>query len=82
MGAHTAQTVSKHVWVRQCIFHNLTAHDGHLIMQEIGKFDQMIHVIPNALEKYMSSVLGKNLVFITSMQFTDSSLKLVVQGNF
>ena len=35
-------------------FHNLKNYDSHLIMQELGKFDLKINVIPNGLEKYMS----------------------------
>ena len=33
-----------------------------------------INVIPNGFEKYMAFFLGKNLVFIDSMQFMNSSL--------
>ena len=29
------------------IFHNLKCYDSHLIIQEIGKFDVKISVIPN-----------------------------------
>ena len=36
------------------IFHNLKGYDSHFIMQEIGKFDQEISVIPNNMEKYMA----------------------------
>ena len=32
------------------IFHNLKGYDSHLIMQEIGKFDVKIGVIPNGLK--------------------------------
>ena len=32
-------------------FHNLRGYDSHLIMQEIGKFNKDINVIPNNLEK-------------------------------
>ena len=32
------------------IFHNLKCYDSHLIIQEIGKFDVKISVIPNGLE--------------------------------
>ena len=31
------------------IFHNLNNHDSHLIMQELGKFNLKINVIPNGL---------------------------------
>ena len=50
-----------------------------------GKFrgaahwEQHINVIPNGLEKYMASFLSKNLVFIDSMQFMNSSLDKVVK---
>ena len=38
------------------------------------KFDVKIKVIPNGLEKYLAFYLNKNLVFIDSMQFMNSSL--------
>ena len=36
-------------------------------------------VIPNGLEKFMN-ILNKNLVFINSMQFMNSSLEKVIQN--
>ena len=36
------------------LFHILRGYESHLIMQEIGKFDVKIDVIPNGLEKYMA----------------------------
>ena len=56
------------------IFHNLKGYDSHLIMQEIGKFDVKIGVIPNGLEKYMQFAFNKSLAFINSMQVMNSSL--------
>ena len=44
-------------------------------MQQIGKFDEKINVIPNNLERYMAIMLGKYLVFIDSLQFMNSSLE-------
>ena len=41
------------------IFHNLKGYDSHLIMQEIGKFDVKISVIPNGLEKCMGFTINK-----------------------
>lgn len=35
------------------IFHNLRGYDSHFIMQEIGKFNLYVNVIPNNIEKYM-----------------------------
>jgi hypothetical protein len=57
------------------VFHNLRGYDSHLIMQEIGKFGLEVNVIPNNMEKYMSFSLGKNIVFIDSVQFMTSSLE-------
>ena len=62
------------------IFHNLKGYDSHLIMQEIGKFDVKISVTPNALEKYMTFTINKNLVFIDNMQFMNSSLDALVKN--
>ena len=62
------------------IFHNLKGYDSHLIMQEIGKFDVKVNVIPNRLEKYMAFTINNNLVFIDSMQFMNSSLDSLVKN--
>ena len=32
------------------VFHNLIKYDSHLVMQELGKFNLEINVIPNGLE--------------------------------
>ena len=39
-----------------------------------------INVIPNGLEKYMAFFLGKNLVFIDSMQFMNSNFNKLVKN--
>ena len=62
------------------IFHNLRGYDSHLIFNELDKFDVKISVIPNGLEKYMAFFLNKNLVFIDSMQFINSSLDKLVKN--
>jgi hypothetical protein len=67
-------------WKVPVVFHNLRGYDSHLIMQEIGKFKMDVNVIPNNMEKYISFSLGKNLVFIDSIQFMASSLEALV-GN-
>ena len=56
------------------IFHNLEGNDSHLIFSELHKFNLKVDVIPNGLEKYMAFFLGRDLAFIDSMQFMDSSL--------
>ena len=48
--------------------------DSHLIMQEIGKFNNDINVIPNNMEKYMAFMIDRNLIFIDSFQFMSQSL--------
>ena len=55
------------------IFHNLRGYDGHLIMQEIGKFNKNINVIPNDMERNMAFMIS-DLVFIDFFQFMSSSL--------
>ena len=62
------------------IFHNLKDYDSHLIFNKLDKFDVKIKVIPNGSEKYMAFFLIKNLVFIDSMQFTNSSLNKLVKN--
>ena len=62
------------------IFHNLRSYDSHFIFNELDKFDVKIKVIPNGLEKYMAFFLNKNLVFIDSMQFMNSSLDKLVKN--
>ena len=62
------------------IFHNLRGYDSHLIFSELNKFDVKINVIPNGLEKYMAFFLNKNLVFIDSMLFMNSSLDKLVRN--
>ena len=62
------------------IFHNLRGYGSHLNFDELKKFDVKIDVIPNRLEKYMVFFLNKNLFFIDSMQFMNSSLKKLVKN--
>ena len=61
------------------IFHSLKGYDSHLTFNELNKFDVNISVIPNGLEKYMAFFLNKNLAFIDSMQFINSSLGKLVK---
>ena len=48
-------------------------------MQELGKFDFKINVIPNVLEKYMSFQISDKLAFIDGFQFLSSSLDSLVK---
>ena len=43
-------------------------------MEELGKFNLKINVMPNGLEKYMSFSINKKLSFIDSLQFLSSVL--------
>ena len=56
------------------VLHNLNNYVSHLIMQELGKFNLKINVIPNALEKYMSFSINNRLSFIDSFHFLSSLL--------
>ena len=62
------------------VFHNLKNYDSDLIMQELGKFNLKINVIPNGLEKYMSFSTNSKLSFIDSFQFLSSSLDSLVKN--
>ena len=62
------------------IFHNLRGYDSHLIFSELDQFDVKINVIPNGLEEYMEFYLNKNLVFMDSMKFMNSSLDTLVKN--
>ena len=63
------------------IIHNLKGYDSHLIFSVLHKFNLNINVIPNGLEKYMALFLGKDLVFIDSMQFMNFSLDKLVKNS-
>ena len=62
------------------IFHNLKGYDSHLIFKELSKFNVKISAIPNGFEKYMAFMINKNIVFIDSMQFMNSSLDSLVKN--
>ena len=62
------------------IFHNLRGYDSHLIIKELCNLNVDVSIIPNGLEKYMSCVVNKNLIFIDSMQFMNSSLDSLVKN--
>ena len=62
------------------IFHNLKGYDSHLIFSELHKFNLKVDVIPNGLKKYMAFFLGRDLVFIDSMQFMNCSLDKLVKN--
>ena len=68
------------------VFHSLKNYDSHLIMQELGKFNLKINVIPNGVRKYMSLSINNKLSFIDSFQFLifslDSSVKNVTKDDF
>ena len=51
-----------------------------MIIKEISNFDVKVDVIPNGLEKYMAFTINRNLVFIGSMQFMNSSLDSLVKN--
>ena len=43
-------------------------------MQETGKFNLKVNVIPNGLEKYTSFNINNNLIVIDNFEFLSSSL--------
>ena len=51
-----------------------------MIFKELSRFNVKICVIPNGLEKYIAFTINKNLVFVDSIQFVNSSLDLLVKN--
>ena len=51
------------------VFHKLKNYDSNLIIQEQGKFNLKINIIPNGLEKYMSFTMNNELSLLTSSNF-------------
>ena len=49
-------------------------------MQELGKFNLKINVIPNGLEKYISVNINNKLNFTDICQFLSSSLDSIVKN--
>ena len=62
------------------IFHNLRGYDSHLIIQEIEKYNKVINVIPNNMQKYMAFMIERNLIFIDSFQFMSLSLSYLANN--
>ena len=57
------------------IFHNLEGYDGHIIFKELNNFDNIdIQVIPKTSEKYMSTIINRNIIFLDSLQCCKESL--------
>ena len=61
-------------------FDNLKNYDSHLIIQELGKINLKVNVVPNELEKYISFIINNKLIFIDSFQFPSSSLESFVEN--
>ena len=49
-------------------------------MEELGKFNLKVSVIPNGLEKYVSFTISNKLSSINSLQFSSSSLNSLVKN--
>ena len=49
-------------------------------MQELGKVNLELNIIPNGLEKYMSFTINNKLSFIDGFQFLSSSLDSLVEN--
>ena len=62
------------------IFHTLKNYDSHLIIQELGKCNLKINVVPNGLEKYMSLTINNKLRFIDNFQFLSSLFDSLVKN--
>ena len=56
------------------IFHNLQEYDDHIIFKELNTFDVDIDVIPKGIDKSMSIIVNRHIMFIDSLQFYNGSL--------
>ena len=55
-------------------FHNLKGYDSHFLIQEIGKFNKKMSILPTNTEKFISFSIG-NVIFKDSLQFMSDSLE-------
>ena len=62
------------------VFNNLNNDGSHLIIQELGKFNYKISVIPNELEKYTRFTISNKLTFIDNFQLLSFSLDSLVKN--
>ena len=60
--------------------HNSRGYASHLVMQKINKLDVKLNFIPNGFQKFMVFTINNNLVFIDSMQCTNSSLNKLIKN--
>ena len=51
------------------IFHNLQEYEVQIIFKELNNFNVDIEVIPETIDKYMSIIVNKNIIFVDSLQF-------------
>ena len=56
------------------IFPNLQGYYGHLIFEELNNLNVDIEVIPKDIDKYMSIIAKRYIIFIDSIQFYNGSL--------
>ena len=49
-------------------------------MQELGKFNVRVNIIPNVLERYISFTINNKLIFINGFQVLSSSLDSLVKS--
>ena len=52
----------------------IQGYDGHIIFKELCNFDGDVAIIPKGIDKYMSIIVNRNITFIDSLQFYNSSL--------
>ena len=62
------------------VFHRLKNYNLRFILQELGKLDFKINVIPNGLEKYMNFDINNKLIVIGNFQFLSSLLHSLVKN--
>ena len=61
---------------------NLKNYDSHLIMQELGKFNLKINVIPNGWEKYIGFSGNNKLILAPNLSSVDNLVKNLNKWDF
>ena len=52
----------------------MQGYDGHIIFKELNNFSVGIDVIPKGIDKYMSIIVNRYIIFIDSLKFCNGSL--------
>ena len=58
----------------------MQGYDGHMTFKELNNFNVDISVIPKGIDKYMSIIVNRHIVFTDSLQFYNGSLDILASN--